>query len=66
MQLQNVQNKTKHVSFPLYPFARHKKKNNKPHKDIHMYKFEMQTENKIKNDIHIHTHTYIYIYEKVI
>ena len=43
MQLQNVQNKTKHVTFQLFAFVRHKNKNKKPHKDIHRYKFEIQT-----------------------
>ena len=38
MELLNVQNKTKHVSFQLYAFVRHKSKNNKPLKDIHIYK----------------------------
>ena len=36
VQLQKVQNNTKHVSFRLYAFVRRKNKNIKPHKDIHV------------------------------
>ena len=43
VQLQNVQNKTKHVSFRLFDFVTHNNKNNNPHKFFHIYKFEMQT-----------------------
>ena len=43
MQLQNKQNKTKHVSFQLYTYVRHKNKKNKPHKDINIFKFQIQT-----------------------
>ena len=35
--------KTKHVSFRLYAFVRNQNKNNKPQKDIHIYKFEIET-----------------------
>ena len=58
MQLQKVQNKTKNLSFWLYAFVRQKNKNNKPHKDIHIYKREIQT---IKKMFFFFKYIYMYI-----
>ena len=38
--------KTKHESFRLYAFDRQKNKNSEPHKEFHIYKFEMQNKKR--------------------